>query len=253
MKDPTRRFSTRVENYVRFRPHYPQAVIDTLRRECGLRPDHVVADIGSGTGILTALFIANGNAVHAVEPNPEMRGAAERSLGTAPLFRSVAARAEDTTLPPASVDLIAAGQAFHWFDREAARREFRRILRPRGFVALVWNERASDTTPFLRDYEALLRRWSTDYDEVDHRQVTGEVLGAFYGPGGLRDATFHHSQHFDLEGLTGRLLSSSYVPEPGEPGYEPMLAACRDLFERYRSGDTVAFEYATRLFWGRLD
>lgn len=253
MSDPTARFSTRVRNYVRYRPGYPEAVIDLLRDEFGLRAATVVADVGSGTGILTERFIANGNTVYAIEPNLEMRAAAEQLLGRHATFRSVDGRAEATTLEHDSVDLVTAGQAFHWFDREAARREFRRILRPPGRVALLWNERDTTATPFLRAYEELLVRRARDYAEVDHRRMDAGILGAFFGHGGYREAVFPNRQEFDFEGLRGRLLSSSYVPEAGEPGHEEMLASLLDIFERHEAGGRVAFEYHTRVYLGLIE
>ena len=121
--DPTRRFSNRVDDYVRYRPHYPPGVLDRLREGIALTPRTVIADVGSGTGISTELFLQNGNTVFAIEPNPEMRAAAERLLGGRPNFHSVRGTAEATTLPDGSVDCVVAAQAFHWFDPEKTRVE----------------------------------------------------------------------------------------------------------------------------------
>lgn len=158
--DPTERFSNRAEDYVRYRPGYPRAILPPLREDCGLAPESRIADVGSGTGLLGRVFLDDGETVYGVEPNAEMRAAGERSLRGYPRFHSVAASAEATSLAEASVDFIVAGQAFHWFDAQAARREFARILRPGGWVAVLWNERRTDATGFLRAYEALLRRFS---------------------------------------------------------------------------------------------
>ncbi|MFN8177833.1 MAG: class I SAM-dependent methyltransferase [bacterium] len=250
--DPTKRFSDRVENYVKYRPRYPREVLDALRTECGLTPSSVIADVGSGTGILTEMLLANGNVVFAVEPNADMREAAERSLAGRSSFRSVAGRAEATTLGDSSVDIVTAGQAFHWFERDAARREFIRILRPGGWVALVWNEREADATPFLVAYEELLRRHSPDYLAVDHRQIDEEVLDAFFGAGGYRSKAFRNRQDFDYEGLEGRLLSSSYAPMPGHPNHAPMLKDLAAMFRTHARDGRVTFEYRTILFYGRL-
>ena len=142
-----------MEDYVRYRPGYPRAVLDLLREECGFAPESVVADIGSGTGILTQMLLENGNVVYGVEPNAEMRAAGESLLQRYARFRSVAGSAEATTLPDASVDFMFVGQAFHWFEPKAARAEFERVLKPRGWVAVIWNERKQDETAFLREYE----------------------------------------------------------------------------------------------------
>ncbi len=252
MSDPTRRFSTRVGDYVRYRPSYPPAVIELLRRECGLTPGWTVADIGSGPGNLTRLFLEHGNRVYGVEPNREMRDAGEGLLGRYPGFTSVDGTAEATNLPDGSVELVAAGQAFHWFERDRARQEFRRILEPPRWVALIWNERRVAVTPFLEAYERLLETYGTDYAEVRHRDAAdATALDAFFGPGGYGRASFENIQMFDLEGLRGRLLSSSYAPLSGQPGHGEMLDELRRIFEAHREGGAVAFEYDTNVYYGR--
>ena len=152
MPDPTQRFSNRVENYRRYRPGYPPAILDLLAAKCGLSQTSVAADVGSGTGILTKLLLKSGGRIFGVEPNPEMRAAGERDLNHHLNFTSVAGTAEATTLPDHSVDLITAGQAFHWFDRDKTRAEFLRILRPGGWVVLIWNDRNISDRPFFRAY-----------------------------------------------------------------------------------------------------
>jgi SAM-dependent methyltransferase len=252
MADPTRRFSSRVENYVKYRPSYPPAVIDLLRGECGLRAESIVADVGSGTGILSELFLKNGNRVFGVEPNREMRAAGERLLGEYAAFTSVDGTAEATTLPHHSCDFVTAGQAFHWFDRGRARAEFARILRPGGWVVLVWNDRRLGTTPFLEAYERLLQSYALDYAAVNHKQIDDAVIGAFFAPGSFKVATFENRQVFGFDGLKGRLLSSSYTPEPSHPNYTPMLDELRAIFAAHQAGGTVAFDYDTLVYYGRL-
>ncbi|HEY3661565.1 MAG TPA: class I SAM-dependent methyltransferase [Chthoniobacterales bacterium] len=250
--DATERFSNRVEDYARYRPHYPETVIDCLRTNCQLQENSVIADVGSGTGILTELFLRIGNPVFAVEPNRKMREAGERLLQRYPQFHSISGRAEETTLPGASVDFITAGQAFHWFDREKARAEFARILKPPGWVVLIWNERLATSSPFAEAYESLLLEYATDYRRVDHRQLTEEIIGQFYG-GRVELAVFEHSQRFDFEGAKGRLLSSSYAPDAAHPRHAAMLAELRRIFDAGQTNGEVAFDYETKVFYGRLD
>jgi SAM-dependent methyltransferase len=253
MTDATQRFSSRVENYIKYRPGYPNGVVETLRSECGLTADSIVADVGSGTGILTEMFLRNGNVVYGIEPNREMREAAERLLKDYPRFRSVAAQAEETTLDDASVDFVTAGQSFHWFDREKTRGEFSRVLKPRGWVALIWNERVTTTTPFLVAYEQLLKDYSTDYEQVDHRRIDDDVIRDFFGSDQFRLNQFKNVQVFDYEGVKGRLLSSSYAPEEGRPNYEPMLAELERIFQAYQDEGRVVFEYVTQMYYGQLN
>ena len=252
MSDPTSRFSDRVQDYVRWRPGYPAEVLAALRTDLGLLPAHVVADVGSGTGLLSRLFVENGNVVYGVEPNREMAAVAEADLGGTGRFHSVDGRAEATSLRDRSVDLVTAGQAFHWFKVPESRAEFRRILRPGGAVALVWNLRRLDSTPFLRDYEAFLHRWSNDYEEVSAQYAREESLRGLFGETGWTERRFDSAQHFDFEGLRGRLLSSSYTPKEGDPRRAAMLAALPAVFDAHARDGRVAFEYDTRVFMGRL-
>ncbi len=250
-KAPTARFSDRVENYVRYRPGYPPEVLELLRTECGLTPAHVVADIASGTGIFTRLLLDNGNRVFAVEPNAEMREAGTRLLHSYSNLTPVAGTAEDTTLPSNSMDFVTAAQAAHWFDREGARREFLRLLKSSGWLVLLWNERLTDSSPFLRDYEQLLLTYGTDYQDVRHEHTTAAV-SSFFEPAPHRERVFEMRQEFDYAGLEGRLLSSSYAPGPDHPRHKPMLSELRSIFGRYQQANQVALEYRTRVFFGQL-
>lgn len=252
MRAATERFSDRVADYVKYRPGYPAAVLDLLSRECGLKPAASVADIGAGTGIFTRLLLQSGAQVFAVEPNADMRAAAETALAGHPGFRSIAGEAGNTTLPPASVDLITAAQAFHWFDRDQARAEFARILKPDGQVALIWNEREVDTTPFLQAYEQLLLDYAPEYGIVDHRNITPADVAAFFHPHQIKLASFAYQQQFDYAGLKGRLLSSSYAPNAGHPNHEPMLRQLNRLFDRFQQDRQVVWHYQTRVFYGHL-
>jgi SAM-dependent methyltransferase len=250
MTDPTKRFSNRVDDYVRYRPGYPTEIIDLLCNECGLTKNSVIADIGSGTGKLSELFLKFGCRVIGIEPNKEMRQAGEQM--NFPNFTSLDAAAEATTLPNHSVDFVTAGQAFHWFDLAQCRAEFLRILKPGGWVVIIWNDRRNETTPFLADYEALLEKFGTDYAQAHHRRSDKpEVIQAFFGKP-PRFKNFSHAQHFDFEGIKGRLLSSSYAPVAGQPKHEEMLVALRQIFDKHQKNGVVAFEYDTHVYYGQL-
>ncbi|MBV8052404.1 MAG: methyltransferase domain-containing protein [Acidobacteriaceae bacterium] len=251
VSDATKRFSSRVNDYVRYRPGYPPEVISLLQTECGLKREHIVADIASGTGIFTRMLLENGNRVFAVEPNPEMRTAGEAFLAGLSKFTSVAGTAEATTLPPQSMDFVTAAQAAHWFDRRKARGEFVRILKPGGWTVLVWNERKTDGTPFLREYEQLLLTYGTDYREVRHERTTAEIT-EFFAPSTFKEQIFATSQELDHPSLKGRLVSSSYTPQAGHPNYAPMLAELLRMFEAHQANGRVSLVYDTRVFYGQL-
>ena len=248
MSNSTTRFSDRVEDYVKYRPHYPAAVIAYLQETYSFLPDWVVADIGSGTGISTELFLDFGNRVYAVEPNAEMRSKAEELLSAEVGFASIDGTAETTGLPDSSVDLIVAGQAFHWFDPAATRREFVRIARPGAVVALIWNERLM-LSDFEQEYEALILEYAGDYKTINHKNITDQQFAAFFHPQAFVLAVFDNEQVFDFDGLKGRLLSSSYIPKQGE-GHDAMMKALTALFERHQTGGRVRVGYETKLYTG---
>jgi SAM-dependent methyltransferase len=250
--DPTRRFSSRVDNYVRYRPGYPNGILTLLTMECGMTDRSVIADIGSGTGKLTELFLENGNAVFGVEPNGEMREAGDRLLKSFKKFTSIDAAAEDTTLAKSSVDFIVAGQAFHWFDRARCRQEFTRILKPGGWVVLIWNDRKTEATSFLIEYEKLLQTYATDYSKVDHKQIDDDVVRQFFGYAPMK-TKIPSAQLFDFAGLKGRLLSSSYAPDAGQPGHAEMLTELEKIFNAREQNGRVEFAYDTVVYCGRLE
>jgi SAM-dependent methyltransferase len=251
VKDSTQRFSSRVGNYVRYRPGYPPEVVGLLQRECGFTTDSVIADIGFGTGIFTRLLLENGNRVFGVEPNLDMRNAGEEFLRNYPSFTSLEGTAEATPLGNQSVDFVTAAQAAHWFDLKEARREFQRILKPEGWVVLLWNERRLENTAFLHDYEQLLLRYATDYQEIRHEGARS-AIGHFFGPSPVQQGEFEMSQEFDYAGLEGRLLSSSYAPAAGHANHEPMLRKLRQIFDKHQKNGRVAFEYDTQVYYGHM-
>ena len=251
-RDPTERFSDRVADYVRYRPGYPRALVEHLRGAGYLRTGSVVADVGSGTGLSSALFLDAGCEVYAVEPNAPMRVAAERTLGMRAGFHSVAGRAEATTLADASVDLVAAGTAFHWFEPAASRAEFARILRSGGHVLLFWNLRRRDSG-FMAGYEDVLMAHCPGYAAAGATRRADEAsMATFFGDGLYERDTFANAQSLDFDGLLGRVLSSSYAPKAGDPAHAPLRAALRKLFDAHALQGHVSMDYDTRLYLGRV-
>jgi ubiquinone/menaquinone biosynthesis C-methylase UbiE len=251
MIDPKERFSSRVDDYVRYRPGYPAGLYEMFAREFELDAGRIVADVGSGTGILSRGLLESGARVIGVEPNAAMRAAAENALSGNTCFESVSASAEATGLHAASVDLVVAAQAFHWFDPIRTRVEFARILKPGGIVALVWNQRRA--TPLNREYEAMLERLAPEYRRVRESERAAEPkMLAFFAPVSPGMAKFENQQRFDEAGLEGRLLSSSYAPPKESPTHEPILAALREIFRTHAEDGIVTVEYDTVVWYGAL-
>ncbi len=251
--DSKSRFSDRVDDYVKYRPHYSPEVVAALHQACGLLTNHLIADVGCGTGLLAKIFLDNGNRVIGVEPNREMRLAGEAYLAKYGDFLMVEGSAEATNLDGGSIDFVLAAQAFHWFRPEETRAEFARILKPGGWAVLIWHDRDTDSADFFRAYEDFLRHYSTDYEQVTHKYLASyPALERFFAPNQLNVITQRAEQRLDFDGLRGRLLSSSYIPKAGER-YDAMLAALPELFSAHAVQGEVLLEYDTRIYYGHLD
>jgi SAM-dependent methyltransferase len=251
MAKNTERFSDRVENYIKYRPGYPAGVFEFLKQHSDFSADTVVADIGSGTGISAEMFLLYGNKVYAVEPNKDMREAADRLLNHYPLYVSVDGTSEYTGVPDHSVDLIIAAQAFHWFDKNAFKTECQRIGRRGAHCFIMWNERKVESD-FEIAYEELLLRYATDYTSIDHRNIKPADVEHFFAPHQLISATLYNEQVFDFDGLKGRLLSSSYAPNVGAPNYETMIDYLHYIFDRHQIDGSVSFSYDCNLYIGEV-
>lgn len=245
------RFSRVADDYARYRPRYSAELINSLRRTCGLRPAHVVADIGCGTGILAGHFLEHGNRVYGVEPNDDMRAYAEERLGANPLFSMVVGTAEATTLPDSSVDFITAGQAFHWFNPEPTRQEFRRILKPDGWVVLAWNWSRNNASPFMEAYKLFWQKYFDPRPILENPQRP-EYIDHFFGEGNLWEEQLENSQEYDFERFRGGMLSASVSPKPDAPEFPAMLAEMAAMFERHAENGRVTMVYNTIVVYGRL-
>lgn len=250
--DSKQRFSNRVDNYTKYRPSYPKEAIDYLYGELGFRESSTIADIGAGTGIFTHLLLERGSRVLAVEPNTDMRAAAEQALASYASFVPVDGAAERTQLDDHSVDFIVSAQAFHWFDLPLCKQEFHRILKPGGKAVLIWNRRTTSGSPFYAEYDGLLRKYGRDYEKVNHMNLRDDDFAGFFAESGYARMTFANQQTFDFEGLRGRVLSASYIPLPGEEGHEPLMTELRAYFDRYESEGKIVFHYTTELYVGEV-
>jgi SAM-dependent methyltransferase len=244
---PEDRFTGLSDAYRRYRPGYPPALLSVLQSEYGLTPASVVADVGSGTGKLSELFLANGNRVYGVEPNEEMRRQAEEAFAGNGNFVSVNGAAEKTGLPDRSVDVIAAGTAFHWFDKAKTKTEFARVLKPGGVVALFWNKRERGAG-FMRAYDEALKEHCPEYAAVGFDLAKERDIAEFFSPVKPKLHAFPNGQRFDWDGFLGRVKSTSYCPREGSPGYDALVRALRALFERWQEKGAVEFVYQTVLY-----
>lgn len=253
MKNPLTRFSKTVDNYVRYRPDYPQEITTFLSQTIGLNQDSVVADIGSGTGKSTLPFLKNKNIVYAVEPNAPMRAAAEKLLKSYPNFKSINGSAEETTLVDNSVNMILAGQAFHWFDIVATRKEFLRIGQQSTNLVLLWNKRDDVASDFMHSYNDFLNTFATDYTKVNLRYINEADYELIFGHTNWKTKTFPNQQIFDWEGLKGRYLSCSYAYDKTHSEYEKAMQRLFEIFEKHNIKGQVEMKYKTELHYGKLN
>ncbi len=252
MRKSIDRFTDTVSNYLKYRPSYPLEILDRMRKECDLTADSIIADIGSGTGILSKLFLDDGNTVFGVEPNQKMREAAEQELKLYPHFHSINGSAEATELKSNSIDLITAGTAFHWFDFEKTKLEFKRILRSSGWVLLVWNLRALEYSPLMQEHEKLLIKYGVGYQPLIDNNAYKLQLKPFFSPNVIHSFSFTHAQYFDWPGYQGRLLSTSYIPKEHNERYENMMIDLKKIFDKYQQNNLIRYEYVTQSYYGRL-
>jgi SAM-dependent methyltransferase len=247
------RFGNRVDHYVKYRPHYPEALYSFLLQHSLIHEKSILADIGCGTGISAELFLNHSHKVFGVEPNENMLNAAKNYLKNDALFVPILSGAENTGLENDSVDLILCAQAFHWFDKEKCKAEFKRILKPNGIVVLVWNDRRTNSTDFLKVYEDFLQMFGTDYKEVDHKNTQQkEIFRKFFG-GNFEETSFSNSQLLNWDGLKGRVLSSSYMPDENHPDFSHMIYCLQKIFKRYAENDKVQMDYDTKIYYGKLN
>ena len=248
----TERFSKTVEHYVKYRPHYPDEIIDLLTTACNLSSHELIADIGSGTGILTKLWLENNYHVMGVEPNKAMRSAGEQFLKDYKNFTSIDGTAENTGLADHSIDLITVAQAFHWFDPVKVKQEFLRILKPKAWCVLLWNFRNSLASSMMYAYEELLLKHGTDYKQVAAENVEDEEIQKFFAPLPTHISIFENVQVFDWDGLRGRLLSTSYLPKPEDAGYEAMIKDAHTIFSAHQKDGKIDFIYDCKCYYGQL-
>lgn len=247
----TQRFSNRVAEYVRYRPGYPTALIPVLEETGVLRKDSKIADIGSGTGLSSRPFLEAGYTVYGIEPNAAMRQAAEEGLSDFSTFISMDADAYHTILEKNLIDAIVCAQSFHWLDSAKALAEFQRILKAYGHVVLIWNDRKADD-PFMQAYQNIIDTFSIDYKEINHLHITDEMLQKWYQPETMQKITLSYEQKFDLQGLIGRTLSCSYMPDRMHPRFPEMEEQLTMLFNQFQQNGIVIFAYTTRVYIGKI-
>lgn len=243
------KFTETTDYYHQYRPSYPAEIIDILIRDCHLTQEKMIADVGSGTGILTKLFLDHGNKVFGIEPNKAMRQIGEAHLLGYKNFTSVDGSAEKTTLNNQSVDFVTVGTAFHWFDAVRSKLEFQRILRAPKWVVLIWQVRDM-SKPLMQEWEDLIIQFGRDYKNSRAQQFD-QTIGDFFA-GDWKQHTLDYQQVFDWEAFKGRLFSTSYSLRPGDDKFQDMLDKLRHIFEQYQQNGEVCFDYKTKMYYGLI-
>lgn len=248
----TERFSNRVDNYVKYRPGYSAELLDYVYSETGVSQDSVIADFGSGTGIFTKMLLDKGSRVYAVEPNEKMRLAAQNSLSNYDGFYSVDGAAENSGILESSIDFVTCAQSFHWFDRDASKKEFRRILKPEGKVLLIWYRMFTEGSGFMKGYEEIHYSFPGRGAVTDHRNIGNEEMKDFFRDSIFNTKSFSFGHKLDFEGLKGRALSSSHAPSPGDENFASTMEKLSKLYLKHQVNNEVEFLYRTDLYWGKV-
>ncbi|MGG0175103.1 class I SAM-dependent methyltransferase [Gottfriedia acidiceleris] len=243
-------FTGKADLYSKFRPSYPNEYINYLLSENHLGEGNVIADIGSGTGILTRLLLEKKLTVLAIEPNDEMRGIAEKTLKEYDQYKSINATAENTSLKNNSVDLITVAQAFHWFDKEKFRLECKRILKENLKVSLVWNSKDL-LSPLMIELQEICKETCPRFKGFSGGiEDTPDVYNQFFKNENYEKMVFRNDLEMDLEGFLGRNLSSSFSPLSGEEEFEPYRTALTNLFNKYSINGKIIYPYITKSYLG---
>ena len=247
------KFTGKADIYAKYRPTYPDSFIKYLYHDIGFNNNSVIADIGSGTGILTELLLKQGSTVYGIEPNEDMRKSAEITLSLYSNFHSVNATAEQTDRPDLSVNYITAAQAFHWFDRKRFKSECQRILCKNGLVVLVWNSR-DNTSDLVKENDLINRKFCPNFKGFSGgmRGESPEEYRDFFKNGLCEYKIFNHDLLFDEDGFIGRNMSASYAPRPTEYNYEPYVSALKQLFEKYNASGILCMPNLTRSYVGQV-
>lgn len=241
------RFSSCAENYAKYRASYAHEIINFLNEAIGLDKSSIIADIGSGTGISSKIFLDNGNSVYAVEPNKDMRQLAEKSFKSYNNFHSIDGSSETTNLESESIDIIIAAQSFHWFDPIPTKNEFLRILKPNGSVVLLYNIR-KDSNSFMGKYLELIRKYGEKYV----KESSDNLITNFFGSKTVYEKVLYNPQIVDFDKLKGNLVSYSYIPNENDPRFIPMISELKNLFDKYNKNGEVILEYDTCISYCKM-
>lgn len=245
------RFSNKAEKYELYRPAYPEDSISKILELCNVIPsDNVkIADIGSGTGKFTKLLLDKEFMVYAIEPNEQMRTIAENKFINYKNFNSINKTAESTGLEDNSISIITVAQAFHYFDLDKVKKEFKRILKSDGKVVLLWNFRLRESN-FIKEYENIIYNLHSSKVKPTHAQdnMTDKVFKDFFE--NYEIINISNSQEFDFESLWGRTLSNNHMPNENEPEYLQLYDDIKKLFNKYQKKGKVLFQYRTQIVVG---
>jgi ubiquinone/menaquinone biosynthesis C-methylase UbiE len=253
VKQGADRFSSKTEDYAKYRPDFPVEIVEFLYSKGVIKEASIVADIGSGTGRFTRLLLESGNLVYGVERNNEMRSKAEELLSQFRNFISIAGSAEETGLRDSSIDLITVAQAFHWFDKEKCLSEFRRISKDNGRVFIVWDDFLGDYNDFSMEYNKVLSDFRIVEPENKGKRISrAEMIDGFFKENKYESMSFIHEIYQGFEGIRGGALSASFTPKPGEKNYEEFISELKRVFDKYEDAGKVCTAFRSVCYLGEI-
>lgn len=253
MKLGAERYSSKTDDYAKYRPNFPNEIVEFLYSNDFINSNSIIADIGSGTGRFTRLLLEKGNKVYGVERNDEMRAKAEQLLSQYSNFISIRGSAEETVLTDNTIDLITAAQAFHWFNKEKCLSEFKRIIKKNGKVLILWDDFLTNYNNFSIEYGKVLNKYRiVELGQMEKRFTRTEMISDFFRNNKYETLSFTHEIYQNFNSIKGGALSASFTPKPDEVNYKPFLLELQEVFEKFQSEGKVLTAFQTICYLGKI-
>ncbi|HLO27660.1 MAG TPA: class I SAM-dependent methyltransferase [Anaerolineales bacterium] len=243
-------YSTKAEKYAKYRWDYSLQAIEAIIQIAHVTEQTLAADIGAGTGMLTKHFAGRVRHIYAVEPNDEMRKIAEGQLERFENCSVIKGCAEAIPLGNQSVDLITVAQALHWFDPTRTRAEFRRVLKPKGWLTAIRNYGVDQTLNQAMGRICAEADRAGLLEAVPHPEE--KPVSYYCGHEDIQRLTYEIEEKQNWDEFIGSLLSASYMPEESHPSYPRLERVARQVFDDLSENGELRVRGETELIIGQV-
>lgn len=249
--DSTKFYFGKQEDYSKYRPSYPKELFEFLVKDYNLKNKDIV-ELGAGTGKFSKIASVYCNKIYYVEPNIDMINKGKEYCNDCYNITFVNSSAENTKLPSYIADIIFAVQSFHWFDKFTVKEEVKRILKPNGYFAIIWNDWEDENNEFSKKYFKYVSEWNTKLTGRKYQHKNVDDRKNFFKDGMYASHIFIHSKQYNLEMLVGLSKSLSYAPKEGDIYYGEFIKGIIEIFNDYQNNDYVRFDFHTEIYIGRI-